>query len=308
MSPDWGDGFENHLNSIVAKINGLDLDFGRIDAVDTASALVPKDLPSIRFGLETALLDFQRGGRRVLFENGFALGKKAIPINGLVWMGDKHFMLEQINKKLEAGYDCIKLKIGAIDLDTEISLLKYIRQKFSKEAITLRVDANGAFSPGSALDILDKLSAFDIHSIEQPIKPGQFEQMRELCLHSPIPIALDEELIGVATTDDREKLLQEIQPQFIILKPTLVGGLHSAREWIGLAEKHGVGWWITSALESNIGLNAIAQFTAEWPTQMPQGLGTGQLYHNNIPSPLYIDNASLGYDLDGSWNLGHVLT
>ena len=262
--------------------------------------------PSIAFGLETALLDLKANGSKILFQNAFSDGKSGIPINGLVWMGDKAFMQKQISEKIVAGYHCIKLKVGAIDFETELEILSGIRQQFSAEEIEIRVDANGAFKPTDALQKLDKLAAFDIHSIEQPICQGQLEAMAELCQQSPIPIVLDEELIGVNPLD-RENIIEKIKPAYIILKPSLIGGFSVSEDWIRLAKKHNVGWWVTSALEANIGLNAIAQWTSTLNSPMPQGLGTGQLYHNNIPSPLTIENAKLFYHPEIEWDLSAIL-
>lgn len=262
--------------------------------------------PSISFGLETALLDLKAKGSKILFQSTFSEGKTGIPINGLVWMGDKDFMQKQIREKIVAGYRCIKLKVGAIDFETELELLSGIRQEFSPDDIEIRVDANGAFKPAEALEKLEKLAAFHIHSIEQPIRQGQLDAMAELCQQSPIPIVLDEELIGVKPTD-KESVIEIIKPAYIILKPSLIGGFSESEEWIRLAEKHNVGWWVTSALEANIGLNAIAQWTSTLNSTMPQGLGTGQLYHNNIPSPLTIENAQLFYSQETNWDLSSIL-
>ena len=264
---------------------------------------VPKTLPSVRFGLETALLDLLYGGQRHLFPRVMQPEFAPLPINGLVWMGDPDFMLRQIEEKIALGFRCIKLKVGAIDFERELRLLAYIRQHYDQEAITLRVDANGAFAPDEALDNLHQLAAYDIHSIEQPIRAGQPEAMAALCHESPVPIALDEELIGWHSLRDKEQLLDTIQPQYIILKPTLIGGLAAANEWIRLAEARGMGWWATSALESNIGLNAIAQWVATQKPSLPQGLGTGQLYYNNIASPIVIRQGYLLYDQKIDWNL-----
>lgn len=264
------------------------------------------DYPSIAFGLETALLDLKAGVSKILFRSHFTEGLTGIPINGLVWMGDKDFMQRQIREKIAAGYRCIKLKVGALDFDTEMEILAGIRQQFSPSDIEIRLDANGAFSSKNALEKLEKLAAFGIHSIEQPIKAGQFEIMADICRTSPIPVVLDEELIGVKSSD-KEFVLEIIKPAYIILKPSLVGGFSESEEWIRLAKKHNIGWWITSALESNIGLNAIAQWTYMLNSTLPQGLGTGQLYHNNIPSPLVIENAKLFYRPENQWNLTSVL-
>lgn len=250
---------------------------------------------SIRFGVEMALQDLAMGGRRLYFPSAFTEGRLAIEINGLIWMGDKSTMLQRIQQKLEAGFHCIKLKIGAIDFEAELSLLQYIRERFSCEKVELRVDANGAFAPEEAMSKLEALAAFGLHSIEQPIRQGQWEEMAHLCRETPIPIALDEELIGVYGRKKKLELLEKVQPQYIILKPALCGGFSGAREWIELAEKRGIGWWVTSALESNIGLNALAQWVATLGNPMPQGLGTGQLYTNNLWSPLRQEGECLIY-------------
>lgn len=263
--------------------------------------------PSIAFGLETALLDLAAHGSKCLFPSSFTLGETGIPINGLVWMGDKDFMQTQIREKIAAGYHCIKLKVGAIDFETELEIISGIRQQFSPGDIELRLDANGGFTPADALEKLEKLAVFHIHSIEQPIRQKQFEAMVELCQQSPIPIVLDEELIGV-TPADKEFILEKIKPAYIILKPSLVGGFSQSEDWIRFAEKHHIAWWITSALEANIGLNAIAQWTYTLNSQLPQGLGTGQLYHNNIPSPLVIENAKLFYKPYVDWDLNTLLS
>lgn len=251
--------------------------------------------PALRFALETALLDLQHGGRRFIYHNAFSRGEAGIPINGLIWMGDRKFMQEQIEKKLKEGYSCLKLKIGGLDFVQELEILQSIRELASAYELTVRVDANGAFSPQEAFKKLERLSRYDLHSIEQPIKQGQHEAMAQLCAYTPVPIALDEELIGVQEPDEKAALLETIKPQYIILKPTLVGGLAASAEWIAMAEQRNIGWWMTSALESNIGLNAISQFTANYDITMPQGLGTGQLYHNNIPSRLQIEQGQLWY-------------
>jgi len=251
--------------------------------------------PSIRFALETALLDLQTGGQKMLYQNTFSRGEAGIPINGLIWMGDQDFMQQQIRQKLTDGYTCLKLKIGSLDFATELEILKQIREVARPEELTIRVDANGAFAPDEAFHKLERLSRYSLHSIEQPIRQGQLEQMQQLCAYTPIPIALDEELIGVLEPVKQQELLDFIKPQYIILKPTLVGGMAASADWIRLAEERQIGWWMTSALESNIGLNAISQFTANYAVTMPQGLGTGQLYHNNISSPLQISEGRLWY-------------
>jgi len=266
-----------------------------------------QDYPSIAFGLETALLDLAAKGSKELFTSPFTEGTTGIPINGLVWMGDKAFMEKQIREKIEAGYHCIKLKIGANDFTTELDIISDIRKQFSSDDIEIRLDANGAFHPEEAFEKLNRLSVFNIHSIEQPIRQHQWDAMADLCARSPIPIVLDEELIGVRQ-DEKENLIEKIKPAFIILKPSLLGGFKQSEEWIQLAEKHHTGWWVTSALESNIGLNAIAQWTATLGSTLPQGLGTGQLYHNNIPSPLSILKAKLFYRTDADWDVSTILS
>ena len=261
------------------------------------------DFPSIQFGLEMAFLDLLSDSSNVLFPSKFTSGKGSIPINGLIWMGDEQFMKSQIRSKIDAGFDCLKIKIGAIDFDTELSLIKAIRKEYDVETIELRVDANGAFSPLEAMEKLKRLSDFNLHSIEQPIRQGQYNAMAELCAHAPLPIALDEELIGIHDVTKRGLLLQTINPQYIILKPTLIGGFSGSQSWIDIAEKQSVDWWITSALESNIGLNAIAQWTYQLNVNRPQGLGTGALYTNNIEAPLKIDNGRLIYAPSVKWTI-----
>ena len=238
-----------------------------------------------------------------LFDSPFEKGHRGIPINGLIWMGEKGFMFDQIKKKIDEGFRCLKLKIGAIDFDEEQELLTYIRKHFTANDLELRVDANGAFSIDSVREKLKKLAAFDIHSIEQPIRQGNWEAMAALCADTPLPIALDEELIGVSSHVERKALLQKIRPQYIILKPSLIGGFKVADDWIALAEQMEIGWWATSALEGNVGLNAIAQWVAAKNTTMPQGLGTGMLYTNNIESPLKIKKAQLWYDASNPWDI-----
>lgn len=261
------------------------------------------DFPSIQFGLEMAFLDLLSDSSNVLFPSKFTSGKGSIPINGLIWMGDEQFMKSQIRSKIDAGFNCLKIKIGAIDFDTELSLIKAIRKEYDVETIELRVDANGAFPPLEAMEKLKRLSDFNLHSIEQPIRQGQHDAMAKLCAHAPLPIALDEELIGIHDVTKRGLLLQTINPQYIILKPTLVGGFSGSQSWIDLAEKQSVDWWITSALESNIGLNAIAQWTYQLNVNRPQGLGTGALYTNNIEAPLKIYNGRLIYAPSVKWTI-----
>lgn len=264
--------------------------------------------PALQFALETAILDLKNCGKRWIYPNAFVLQNQPLPINGLIWMGTEAFMQQQIEAKLKAGFSCIKMKIGALDFDTEFRLLKKIRQKYNAQQITLRVDANGAFSVREAEEKLRKLSELQLHSIEQPIRPKQVSALKKLCKHTPLPIALDEELIGVEVNQEGKYLLETINPQFIILKPTLLGGLQNTQKWIEYAEALNIGWWITSALESNIGLNAIAQFTAQYKITLPQGLGTGQLYSNNFKSPLSIEKGFIQYSKQKSWDLDQINT
>ena len=284
LSPDYESDaqYESRLDYVIRNINNF---------LDDSSRL--KDEPSILFGLEMARLDFESGGKRLFYDTNFYHGKDTIPINGLIWMGEPSFMAEQIEAKLAQGFSCIKMKIGAIDFEQEIKLLKGIRKDYNKDQITLRVDANGAFTPGDAAQKLKRLAELDIHSIEQPIKPKQWKEMYKLCKANHLPIALDEELIGVNEREDKIDLLDSIRPQYIILKPSLMGGFHGTAEWIRLAEERHIPWWITSALESNIGLDAIAQFTSQYQVTLPQGLGTGSLYTNNIESTLAIEKGRI---------------
>lgn len=262
---------------------------------------VDGSLPSVRFGVETALLDLVYGGVRKHFDNAFYDEGEAIKINGLIWMGDSELMQKRLSDKINEGFRCIKVKIGAINLNQELELLKKARTKFDEKKLELRVDANGAFTFDEAQKVLIKLKELKVHSIEQPIKAGQLEQMVKLCQQTPVPIALDEELIGISSYDDKNQLLALIRPQYIILKPTLLGGFKSCLEWIELAEKYKIGWWITSALESNIGLNAICQFASYLKVTLPQGLGTGSLYSNNIDSPLEVIGDSIRYNQLKKW-------
>ncbi|MEG3659137.1 o-succinylbenzoate synthase [Arenibacter palladensis] len=257
--------------------------------------------PSIQFGVEQAFLSLNSEDPYLLYPSEFTQNNSPIAINGLIWMGDELFMHQQIQKKLEEGFKCIKLKIGAIDFEKEIALLKSIRNTYSEKEIEIRVDANGAFIPSEAMAKLERLSLYGLHSIEQPIKAGNTKEMKELCSNTPIPIALDEELIGITDVTEKEKLLQIIRPQYIILKPSLVGGFKGSMEWIKIAEKLNIKWWVTSALESNIGLNAIAQWTFTLNNPLPQGLGTGGLYTNNFKCPLKVKNGTISYEQDGSW-------
>lgn len=288
LSCDYNEDYEQTLEHFCRK---LETD-GFLDSESLRS------YPSILFGLETAIRHLEQGNFH-LWDTPFARGEKGIPINGLIWMGDYDFMLSQIEDKMQQGFRCIKLKIGAINFDRELELLRHIRSHYGADQITLRVDANGAFSVEDALDKLKRLAELDLHSIEQPIRAGQWTEMAKLTQVTPLPIALDEELIGVNNPEDKKQLLETIKPQYIILKPTLHGGISGAAEWITLAEAMGIDWWITSALESNIGLNAIAQWCATFNNPLPQGLGTGALYTNNVEMPLTIKDDCLWFDPQG---------
>ena len=253
-----------------------------------------RNYPSMLFGLETALLNLRCGAR--LFDTAFSRGEVGIPMNGLVWMGSHDEMLRRMEEKLAQGFRCIKIKIGAIGFDEELDLIRRLRQRFSADEVEIRVDANGAFSPEEAFGRLVSLSQLDLHSIEQPIRAGQWADMAMLCRESPLPIALDEELIGVNDPAQKAQLLDIIKPQYIILKPSLHGGMRGCREWIDMASERAVGSWMTSALESNVGLNAIAQLCSAVygdHITMPQGLGTGQLFTDNIPMPLEVRGEQL---------------
>jgi o-succinylbenzoate synthase len=264
------------------------------------------DFPSIQIGIEQAFLSLHSSSPFKLFTSDFTESNKAITINGLIWMGDRQFMKAQIKDRISQGFNCIKMKIGAIDFQSEIELLASIRKEFSIKDIELRVDANGAFQSYEALEKLKILSSYDIHSIEQPIKQGQLQEMASLCEQSPLPIALDEELIGVFGVTKKKELLQIINPQYIILKPSLVGGFKGSLEWIDLANDFGIEWWVTSALESNVGLNAIAQWTATLKNSLPQGLGTGSLFTNNFECPLKVNNGMLHYEKNKNWNFNLI--
>ena len=253
--------------------------------------------PSILMGIETVLQHLQQLQQKALtlWDSPFSRSKTGIYINGLIWMGNYETMKQRIEEKMEAGFHCIKLKIGAIDFQQELRLLELIRTHFTPSQIELRVDANGAFSPAEAKNRLQALAQFSIHSIEQPIAAGQWEEMAELCATTSLPIALDEELIGIHGYAQKKRLLQQIAPQYIIIKPTLHGSFYGAKQWIDLAKKQAIPYWVTSALESNLGLNAIAQWCATMPSNLPQGLGTGLLFTDNIEMPLTIRGEQLYY-------------
>lgn len=259
------------------------------------------DFPGIQFGLEQAYLSLQSQDNFVLFPSLFTNGEEGILTNGLIWMGSKSEMVNQVKQKLKENYTCIKLKIGALDFDQELEVLRFIRNEFDEKTIEIRVDANGAFNSFDVLDKLNKLSEYKIHSIEQPIKSGQIKFLADLCKISPIPIALDEELIGNYSLEEKKQLLEFVKPFYIVLKPGLLGGFNKTEEWIKEAEKNKISWWLTSALESNVGLNAIAQYAFSKNITIPQGLGTGGLYRNNISSPLFISKASLWYEPSRLW-------
>ncbi len=257
---------------------------------------------SIRFGYETAMHDLENGGKRVIYPSAWVDGESETSINGLVWMGTFDEMYNRIDEKLSKGFRCVKLKVGGIDFVRELELLEHIRESFPVNRLELRLDANGAFSPDDALYKLQQLSVFGIHSIEQPIKAGQWKEMSHVCKFSPIPVALDEELIGIEAIGLKERMLKSISPRYIILKPALCGGFSGADEWIAIAESLNIGWWATSALESDIGLNALAQWVATKNPDIPQGLGTGQLYLNNFASPLVQTRDVLQYNPKKQWN------
>jgi o-succinylbenzoate synthase len=291
LNPEYVDGYEQKIQAVVDSLN---------------SGLVPnrselKDFPSICFGLETALLDLKHKESGILFPSDFTSGNLGIPINGLIWMGTKAEMQARILEKLNSGFRVLKLKVGALNFDEEVSLLKSIRREFSPDDLELRLDANGAFSPRDAMERLKRLSDYHIHSIEQPITAGQWDEMARICSDSPIPIALDEELIGISDSSIKAQLLTHIKPQYIILKPSLIGGLEMSNEWISLAKGQNIGWWATSALESNVGLNAISQWVFTHSVSMVQGLGTGQVFSNNISSPLELRGAELYYNQANRW-------
>ncbi|SMO85714.1 o-succinylbenzoate synthase [Saccharicrinis carchari] len=295
LSIDDKPGFEDKLRELCANINRYASNY-RSNMEDELLAW-----PAIRFGLEMALLDLKNGGHKTIFASDFVEGKKSIPINGLIWMGEVDYMKEQLAQKIDSGFKCIKMKIGAIDFEQEINLIREIRKTYNSAQLEIRVDANGAFNSGEALAKLNELAKLGIHSIEQPIKAGQWQKMAGLCAESPVDIALDEELIGISDSYKREELLATVKPAYIILKPSLLGGFKACDQWVQAANKLGIAWWATSALEGNIGLNAIAQWTAIQDNTLPQGLGTGQVFANNIASPLEVKNGHLIYNKKQPW-------
>ncbi len=302
LSPELKDGFETKLKEFVESfsLNTIPSDLNEI--ISKFPSI--EKMSSILFAVETALLDLSNGGNRVIFKSSFNEGK-AIPINGLIWMGGMDFMLQQIEIKIRDGFRCIKLKVGGLDFEKECDILQYVRRKYFRDNITIRLDANGAFKNEDALYKLNELSKFNVHSIEQPVKKGS-EYLAEVCAKSPIPVALDEELSGVYG-GQRAELLQKLKPQYIIIKPSLHGGLSGTSAWIEEAQKLGIGWWVTSSLESSVGLNALAQFVGQYPVEIPQGLGTGAIYDDNFESPLEVSkNGQLVMNSKISWNLEEI--
>ena len=309
LSPDDVDDFEMQLKAICQKVSQVPLEVNQgwvnPDFVLPvfAASLVPDHLPAVRFGMETALLDLLNGSRRMVFNNSFYTHGRPVTINGLIWMGDKAFMLKQIAEKLEQGFRNIKIKIGAQNFDEEFEILKNLRREHPVSELDIRLDANGAFSTESAPEILSRLAEIEPEIVEQPIAQGNWEEMARLCEAGNVPIGLDEELIGIFDLDRKFKLLETVKPQAVILKPSLLGGFTATREWIETAEELQIKWWLSSALESNIGLNAIAQFAANYELTTPQGLGTGKIYSNNISSPLELEGDKLFYNKKITWEI-----
>ncbi len=291
LSPDFED-FDSYQKKIEGLCNSINQGDYTLENITSIFPTLISD-SSILFGLEIAILDLKNGGNGIIFDTEFTKGNAKLPINGLIWMGSESFMQEQIESKLMEGFTCIKMKIGAIDFDKEFKILASLRARFSEKTLTLRVDANGAFSFSEALDRLDQLATLKLHSIEQPIQAGNWETMAKICSKTNLSIALDEELIGISSLSQKIELLETIQPQYIILKPSLHGGIIGCKEWIQLAYERQIPWWITSALESNVGLNAIAQFVAQYDNDLHQGLGTGGLYVENMPSNLRVHHGYL---------------
>ncbi|GAB2774137.1 o-succinylbenzoate synthase [Rhabdobacter roseus] len=303
LSVDAIPDFELQLVAVCQLFNSFDLEVFPFNLPIILQQVIPAHLPSVRFGVEMALLDFMNGGHKVPYPNAFSKGEKPLPINGLIWMGSPDFMTGQIEQKLAEGYTTLKLKIGALDFEAECTLLESLRKRYSASQLTLRLDANGAFDPDEAPQKLERLAQYELHSIEQPIQAGQTDRLAKLVQSTPVPIALDEELIGKFDYMEKFNLLKKVHAPYIILKPTLLGGFQHCLEWIEIAQRLSIGWWITSALESNLGLNAIAQFTAQQDPQLPQGLGTGQLYENNFASPLHTAQGYLHYAPAVAWDL-----
>lgn len=292
LSADDRPDYEARLNWLIDNINLPEAElFGEL-----------QEFPSLQFGLEMALRDLESSGH-IYFDTEFTRGETGQPINGLIWMGDRSFMEDQIRKRLAEGFRVLKMKIGAIDIKTELELLKGLREEFPASQLTIRVDANGAFDKDNVQPVLEALARLEIHSIEQPLKPGQWQEMAAVCEQSPVPVALDEELIGVFTRAERRHLIETIKPPFVILKPSFIGGWRGSDEWINLADEYNAGWWVTSALESNFGLNAIAQWNSTKENPLPSGMGTGSLYTNNLDSPLKVRAGKLYYDQTEAWDL-----
>lgn len=312
FSIDWRDDFEDKLFSTCAAIQSLD--YADLSEEYIYQNLGLEQFPSIVFGFETAIKDLKNGGDRVIFRNSFVDQQRPIPINGLIWMSEVETMWQEINQKINLGFRCIKIKVGSrkVSFDEELSLLKKIRQNWGSDEITIRLDANGAFSSLEAQSKLEQLARFDIDSIEQPLKVRD-PYIVELCKISPISIVLDEELTTFEAMRvdnpelDRRAFLQAISPQAIVIKPSLHGGLKASIEWIRAAEACNISWWLTSFLESNIGLNAIAQLATEYSDPLKiHGLGTGQIFSNNISSPLKVESASLHYNKNLQWDLSSI--
>ena len=288
--------YEKLLNELIVAAESID--WNKIKTIEDIKELkclsrFHQDCSSLIFGLEMAFLDLQNGGKEIYFDNEFAKGKMSIPINGLIWMGAENFMMEQFKDLKSRGFNCIKMKIGAIDFQKEVEVLKQIKEAFGQEDLILRVDANGAFGEADWKQKMERLAELGLHSIEQPVKQGQFALMKNAIDSRTVPVALDEELIGVNETAAKIKLLDILNPPYIILKPSLHGGLTGSQEWIELAKERGIKYWITSALESNLGLNCIAQFTAEYDVSVHHGLGTGSLYTDNLPSKLMVKKGQI---------------
>lgn len=296
LSADDREGYEKKLTEVCTRIPS--------EKENILSSL--SEWPSIQFGVETLLRDWKNGCRRIIFPDAFSNNSFSVPVNGLIWMGTESEMKKRIDRKLSSGYKCIKLKIGAIDFEKELALVKYIREK-GGESLEIRLDANGGFSSEEALKKIEKLYPYNIHYIEQPVRAGQWAKMAQLIKESPVPIALDEELIGIFKTDDKIRLMDTLKPSILILKPALIGGFASCNFYRNLLKPRNGYCVVTSALESNIGLNAIAQYIATFHPQIPQGIGTGQLFNNNIPAPYHLSPGTLHYDPGGAWNFKSVV-
>lgn len=264
------------------------------------------EFPSIQFGVEQAFLSLHSSEPFLLFPSAFTKGEDKICMNGLVWMGSEEFMRQQIDRVLEGGFNCVKMKIGAIEWEKELHLLQTLRKRYDKSTLEIRVDANGAFNLKSAQKVLEQLAILGVHSIEQPIGADFQEDLALLCAQTPVAIALDESLIPCISAEQKSQMLDFVKPQYIILKPSFIGGFRGSDYWISLAKDRGIGWWATSALESNVGLNAISQWVYTKGNNMPQGLGTGSLYTNNISSPLYVKNGAIAYEPNLAWDLQKI--